>query len=177
MINENIDIDNGIPMDIDIFDEYCNDNDSYFPMDYEYTDNFSIEQINYTKKLIKNTVFPMKEFVNENEREKFALRLHKEYNAKNFDDLCEKIAKYHLKKKYCNWCNDYVKDNIIEHEHIKGNAGRYRGCLCVRCNRLEGIMKKYEKDKKIQYLYEKIGEYVEYDLKWIIKCVMSWYYE
>ena len=102
---------------------------------------------------------------------------------KNFDHLIMKIAEYHITHLYCFWCIDFenVEDLIIEHLHIKGNAGKYRGCLCKRCNRLEAEIKKMNRNQKIKYLYEKINDKLlcneEIDkIKWCTKCIDDYYY-
>lgn len=152
------------------------------PMDVEY-DGFTEEDIKECVKNMKSTVFPSNEFGtvergDDDERTKFALKHHKEYGAKTLDELCTMLAKIHLKFRYCAWCNEYdtSKRLIIEHLHIKGKAGKYRGCLCHNCNMIERDIKEEVPQKKVKILFERIEKQVPYiDKEWCVRCVMLWY--
>lgn len=81
---------------------------------------------------------------------------------------------HHLTKNYCHWCRDERKKTVIEHQHIYGNAGVYRGALCYRCNRLEGIMKNKNIVDKVEYA---LKQGISDDRDWIIACMNKWYHD
>ena len=144
------------------------------PMTVEY--NISEEEIQSCKKRVMQTLFPRNEFKNNEERERYALKWHKHYQCASLPELIHSIAIKHITTRYCHWCRDYdVEKTIIEHKHIKGNAGRYRGVLCRRCNVIEGHLKHLSHQDKIDHLYHKIGDKVYHDYNWIKQCIDNWY--
>ena len=150
------------------------DYSKFNPMQIEY--HATNKELDACKKRIEQTVFPRKYFKSDDEREQYVLEWHKELNCKTYKELVERIAYIHITNQYCHWCRDYNIDNtIVEHEHIKGNAGRYRGVLCKRCNRLEAVIKNKLYQEKIDYLYQKIGTIVNNDYHWVTQCINQWY--
>lgn len=147
-------------------------------MEVEY-DGFTEEDIKECVKNMKGTLFPREAFrYNDIERTKFALKHHKEYGAKTLDELCTMLAEIHLKFRYCAWCNEYdtSKRLEIEHLHIIGNAGKYRGCLCHKCNMIERDIKEEVPQTKVKILYEKLKKKISYvDEEWCFHCIMLWY--
>ena len=145
------------------------------PMDIVLEQSSYEEIINFTKN-IKSTLFPSFEFESEDAINKFALDTHKEWNATNIDELLFLISSIHLTYKYCAWCRDYSSPNVINSLHIKGNAGKYRGCLCKSCDDIEVIIKKYKRNyDKVNYLFSKINHKIYYDKDWCTKCIYEWY--
>lgn len=144
------------------------------PMAIEY--DLDQEELESCKKRIMQTLFPRNEFKDNEQREKYALQWHKHLECSTIKELVHRIAIRHLSTRYCHWCRDYdIEKTIIEHKHIKGNAGRYRGVLCRSCNAIEGYIKDLPYQEKIDHLYYKIGDRVYQDYKWILQCVYNWY--
>ena len=137
--------------------------------------------IKKVSKKVLSTCFPACEFVKGDyidyvAREQFALRYHSDFGAKTIGELCKMIAYEWLKYNYCRLCRSYDK-LIIEHQHIKGNAGRYRGVLCARCNQLERYCKDKEGYDKVLYLEKKLRNNVDYifSRQHIMEFVSEWY--
>jgi hypothetical protein len=107
------------------------------------------------------------------QRDEFVKHHHPEYGNTR-EEICDAIAREHLTKRYCKWCNTYIHI-IIEHQHIKGTAGKYRGAMCKSCNGIEGKFKNKPTEYKIKHLYEKLGARVLNDKTWSNKCVLDCY--
>jgi len=147
------------------------------------------ENIDYISNRIKDTVFPIKEFSDENEREIFALEEHSSWDETSFNELILKISIDYLENYYCWWCrcnsgDEYINNKgdvktkklIVEHLHIKGDAGKYRGVLCTRCNYFSKEIKDILKhSEKVDYLFKKIGSTVYKDRKWCDDQICIWY--
>lgn len=148
------------------------------PMEVEYP-VCKLEKKKLSRK-IKKTSAPSNEFTSSKEREEFILSSNKNINpnAKDADEILEDCAHEHLEKNYCWWCREYNRKKlIIEHEHKKGNAGRYRGVLCRSCNRIEGHIKNMSREEKYDYLYKKIKHKVNKSLSYVKECIDKWYYK
>ena len=72
-------------------------------MDFNTPSMLTPEHIDKISTSIKNTVFPMREFSDENEREIFALKEHSSWGETSFNELISKIAITHLDNFYCWW--------------------------------------------------------------------------
>ena len=157
-------------------------------MDWEYIGlKHNIYELRQKQKNVSNTVFPVTCFNSEKEREQYALDVNKEFQAKTYSELTEKIAVYCLNRPYCQWCHRENISLIIEHVHsIKSkyttkHAGKFRGHICMRCNGLEKFMKNKANNDKYIYLINKLKNniYVEMtDIEFgdhIRKIIDYWY--
>ena len=152
----------------------------FCPMDAEY---------GYTKKELKRkaanvlqTLASLDNFPGTNlkerqrERDLFVVLHNSEYGNTR-QQICEEIALTWLTKKYCHWCNvhNHPTGYVIEHQHIRGTAGRYRGVSCRSCNGLEGKFKNKSLDYKINHLHKKIGHKVISDRIWVTNKILECY--
>lgn len=145
------------------------------PMEIEYN-VFDDEAFEKCKLRMEQTLFPKREFKSEEQRQHYTLRWHEELECPTFEELIHCLAYLHLREQYCHWCRDYdIDKTIVEHEHIMGNAGRYRGVLCKRCNVIEGRIKHMTHREKVDHLYNKLANRVNYDYQWIEACINKWY--